>query len=117
MKTIKVEQFLQSAFSNDQAEMLKEKIEEALKNEEKIVIDFQGITKFTTLFFNFSTGYFISTLGRKKYDSIFQVVNLNELGQSTYNHSYNNCIRDEQYGNLDTISKKIKDILEGTDDL
>ena len=116
MITINVANFLQSAFSNDQAEMLKGKIEEALNKEEKITIDFKGITKFTTLFFNFSTGYFITTLGKKKYDDIFQVVNLNELGQSTYNHSYNNCIRDEQSGNSDILSK-IRDIIEGMDDL
>jgi len=116
MRTINVADFLQSAFSNDQAEMLKDKIQDELKNDDKIILDFKGITKFTTLFFNFSTGYFLSTLGREKYDHIFQVINLNELGQSTYNHSYNNCIRDEKSGDTD-IMTKIMDIIKGADEL
>ena len=53
MMTIVVANFLPNAFSNDQAEQLKEKIVEALKTDDKIIIDFRGITKFTALFFNF----------------------------------------------------------------
>lgn len=116
MMTIVVANFLPNAFSNDQAEQLKEKIVEALKTNDKIVIDFSGITKFTTLFFNFSTSYFLSVMGKEKYDKIFQVINLNELGQSTYNHSYNNCIRDEKNGDSD-IRLKIEDIIKNVDDI
>lgn len=116
MMTIVVANFLPNAFSNDQAEQLKEKIVEALKTDDKIIIDFRGITKFTALFFNFSTSHFLSVMGKAKYDKIFQVINLNELGQSTYNHSCNNCIRDEKNGDSD-IRLKIEDIIKNVDDI
>ena len=79
MMTIVVANFLPNAFSNDQAEQLKEKIVEALKTDDKII-------------------------------------NLNELGQSTYNHSCNNCIRDEKNGDSD-IRLKIEDIIKNVDDI
>lgn len=116
MSKINVAEFLPSAFSNEQAEILKEKISDALKEDDKVIIDFAGITKFTTLFFNFSTGFFVSTLGKEKYDKIFDVINLNELGDSTYTHSYNNCIRDE-IGKAEEIQSKIMDIIKSTDDI
>lgn len=114
MRIIKVADFIPNAFSNDQAEVLKGEIEKLLNIEDKIVIDFEGITKYTTLFFNFSTGYFINRLGKDKYDSIFEIRNLNPLGESTYNHSYNNSIRDELKS--DYIREKIWDILNSTND-
>lgn len=116
MVNIKVKDILPSAFSNEQAELLKGKINEVLEDN-KIVLDFSGITKFTTLFFNFSTGYFINLLGKEKYDSKFEIQNLNELGESTYIHSYNNSIRRETSGSDDDMMEKILSIINSPDEV
>ncbi len=115
MISICVSDFLPSAFSNEQAELLKRKINEVINQEDKIVLDFDGITKFTTLFFNFSTGYFINLLGKERYDDKFELRNLNQLGESTYFHSYNNSVRDELQGQED-MNVKIQNILNGLDE-
>lgn len=115
MIRIKVNDFLPSAFSNEQSELLRSKIDAVLKKEDKIVLDFSGITKFTTLFFNFSTGYFINLLGKEKYDSKFEIQNLNKLGESTYIHSYNNSVREELSGS-DEMQAKILSIINSTDE-
>lgn len=115
MTIIKVNDFLQSAFSNEQAELLREKIDGVI-NDDKIILDFTGITKFTTLFFNFSTGYFVNQLGKKAYDAKFDIQNLNKLGESTYIHSYNNSVRDEVCGSNE-MREKIMSIINGTDEM
>ena len=115
MKTIKVKDLIQSSFSNEQAEILNKDITKALEeNQDKIILDFDGITRYTTLFFNFSTGYFLKSLGKSKYDQIFQIKNLTQLGESTYRHSYNNSI-DDKYKDKE-IQKEILCILEGTNE-
>ncbi|MBR1865552.1 MAG: STAS-like domain-containing protein [Lachnospiraceae bacterium] len=116
MANIYVNDFLPRAFSNDQAELLKQKINEVINHEDKIVLDFSGITKFTTLFFNFSMGYFITQLGKEKYDSMFELKNLNQLGESTYIHSYNNSVRDELSGS-EEMKAKIMDIINSSDEI
>lgn len=115
MISIRVSDFLSSAFSNEQAELLKQKISEYIDKEDKIVLDFSGITKFTTLFFNFSTGFFINTLGKEKYDNQFDIENLNDLGESTYIHSYNNSVKNELKGS-DEMQAQIMDIINSSDD-
>lgn len=113
MNKIKVMDFIPNAFSSEQALILKRKIEEALKEEEEIQIDFTGINKYTTLFFNFSTGYFINKLGRKEYDSRIKVKNLTQLGESTYQNSYDNAVRDKIRSD---IADEIMNILNNQDE-
>lgn len=102
MKEIKVMDFIPNAFSSEQALILKRKIEEGLENQREIQIDFEGISKYTTLFFNFSTGYFINKLGKAEYDSRIKVKNLTKLGESAYQNSYDNSVSDK-------IQKDIED--------
>lgn len=52
---------------------------------------------------------------KENYDKRFKLINLNELGKSTYNHSYNNCLRDEFIG-TEKINLQIKEILSSVDD-
>ena len=115
MKKIEVSSIITNAFSSDQALKLRDEMDKYLSNEEEVTLDFTDINKFTTLFFNFSTGYFISTLGRNKYDSLVKVINLSDFGQNTYKNSYNNAIRND-YKNA-TIKNEIISILENPDEL
>lgn len=110
MEKIKVCDFIESSFSNAQAMILKAVIAKKLaKNPDRVVLDFSGITRFTTLFFNFSTGYYLKMLGKEEYDRTFELINLSELGQSTYYHSYNNSLNDEMKDKK--INNAILDIL------
>lgn len=115
MNNIKVCELINSAFSNEEANILKACIEKKLLTENKIILDFEGITQFTTLFFNFSTGFFVKEYGKEKYDDIFELINLSELGESTYIHSYNNSLRNEKDAN--EIQKAILDIIQNIDDI
>ena len=115
MISIKVNKFLESAFSNEQAEILKGEISNYIDKGDKIVLDFDGITKFTTLFFNFSTGYFINLLGKEKYDRVFELRNLNDLGESTYIHSYNNSVKNDLKGS-EEMQAQIMNIINSTDE-
>lgn len=92
MKTIIVNEFIKSAFAQEKALIIRNKIQEYLAEEDKIILDFAGITKFTALFFNFSTGYIISLIGPKNYDDKISLINLSALGQSAYKSSYNNAV-------------------------
>ena len=115
MISIKVNKFLQSAFSNEQAEILKGEISNYIDKGDKIVLDFDGITKFTTLLSNFSTGYFINLLGKEKYDRVFELRNLNDLGESTYIHSYNNSVKNDLKGS-EEMQAQIMNIINSTDE-
>lgn len=109
MKTIIVNEFIKSAFSQEKALLIRNKIEEYLPKEDKIILDFSGITKFTTLFFNFSTGYIISLLGPDEYNKRISLVNLSSLGKSTYDSSYNNAI--DKYEPNKGIEKKVLEVI------
>lgn len=115
MNVIKVADVIENAFSSNQAEKLKEEIQKYLDENREVCLDFNGIDKFTTLFFNFSTGYFISKLGKEKYNQLVTLKNLTNLGESTYNNSYQNAIRDD-YENA-VIENKIIDILKNPDEV
>ena len=73
------------------------------------------LQNFTTLFFNFSTGYFINLLGKENYDRVFELRNLNDLGESTYIHSYNNSVKNDLKGS-EEMQAQIMDIINSTDE-
>ena len=115
MGRLVVKEFVSNAFSNEQALILKEQIKNNLVESEKLILDFQGISQYTTLFFNFSTGYFIKKMGKESYDNQFELQNLSELGVSTYTHSYNNSLRDVK--DDEKISNAIQSILTDIGDV
>lgn len=115
MKKIKVADIISNAFSSEQAIELKKEMEKYLDNEEEILLDFTGIDKYTTLFFNFSTGYFIGKIGKENYDKLVKLENLSNLGQSTYQNSYYNATRDD-FENA-TIENEIINILKNPDEV
>lgn len=88
-----VKELIPNAFSSQQADILKKVIEDGLENNETVELDFSGIGRFTTLFFNFSTGVFITKLGPSDYRKRIKVENLSELGKSTYYNSFENAAK------------------------
>ena len=114
MSIIRVHEIINSAFSQEKAIILRERIAKIITYEQEIVLDFEGITKFTTLFFNFSTGYFVSILGPKEYDKKIKLVNLTELGKSVYESSYLNAVT--KYAPCQDIQDEITNIIKNPEE-
>ena len=95
--------------------ILRDKIEELIKKEERIVIDFEKITLFATPFFNASIGYFVLKLGPEKFNQKFELINMTKLCEDTFNHSYNNAV--ESYSkkiNLEEVGEITKKNIENS---
>lgn len=97
MKTIIVKQLCSNTFSKKNALLLRNEISKSLNQEESIMLDFEDTSKYTTLFFNFSTGYFISLLSKEEYDKRISLKGLSPLGKSMYKASYNNAVMKEEF--------------------
>ena len=89
---IKALDFIKTGFSADDANELDKVIQPLFERGEKIVVDFEGIKIFTTLFFNNVFAKYILTIGPETYQECFALENLSELGQTTYQHSFDNAV-------------------------
>lgn len=90
---IKMKELSSTAFDAEDANLLKVEIKKALAQEEKIIIDFEGIERYATLFFNFSLLSYAKQLGKQKYDATFTIINLSDFEQKVYNRFYKNSIK------------------------
>lgn len=87
MMTIHVSEFIATAFSPEDAEKINPVISQAVADNEVVVLDFSGITFFTTYFFSSAITRFVFELGPEMYDKKFQVTGLTEVGKTAYTHS------------------------------
>ena len=88
---IKVKDFINMAFSYEDGMLIRDKISEALATEQPLEIDFEGITVFTTMFFNACLGHFVFTNSIEWYEKTIKVINLNQMGIETHKHSIENA--------------------------
>lgn len=88
MKEIKMIDISTDAASKNSAELLRKIIKENI-TENLIVIDFSGITRFTTTFFNNSIGRLGCTYGEFIIDKV-QCVNMSIVGKESYDSVINN---------------------------
>lgn len=114
MKTIEVNELCKFAISEEKGLLLREKITDLLQdnNSEEVLLNFKGISMFTTPFFNSSIGYFILKYGPEEFDKRIKLVGLEEMGQETYQHSrenaidfYNNKVNIKEVGEI--VSKNL----------
>lgn len=105
---IKAIDFIKTGFSADDANKLDNVIQPLFEQGEKIIVDFEGIKIFTTLFFNNVFAKYILKIGPEKYQERFALENLSELGQTTYQHSFENAIN---YYRLSDAGKKAQDTI------
>ena len=106
--------YIKTGFSMEDANKLQEAIKNSLLDE-KITIDFSGIKIFTTLFFNNALTKYVMNFGPEKYKEKFEVINLSEIGNVTYQHSLENAMN---YYNLSEDGKKSQDsIVSDVDDV
>ena len=89
---IRASEYIKTGFSANDAACLGTIIEPMVGKGEKIEIDFSNIKIFTTLFFNIALTKYIVQFGPKKYEEMFDVLNLSDVGQSTYQHSFDNAV-------------------------
>lgn len=107
-------EYIKTGFSIEDANKLQEAINKNLLDE-KITIDFSGIKIFTTLFFNNALTKYVINLGPEKYKEKFEIINLSEIGNMTYEHSLENAMN---YYNLSEDGRKIQDsIVSDVDDV
>lgn len=94
-KKLIVSDLIKNGLSENNGLLIREKIEkilEEIKEGDSIVLNFKDITLFATPFFNSSIGYFLLKLGPEKFNKIFKLEEISELGKSTYQHSYENAV-------------------------
>lgn len=88
---ILAKKYIETGFSAEDAEKLDAIINPIFQKREKVVIDFDGITIFTTLFFNTALGKYVMEIGPDEYGKLFELKNLSDVGEVTYQHSLDNA--------------------------
>lgn len=89
---IKAKEYIKTGFSANDAQQLLAAIEPLLNQNKKVQIDFSDIQIYTTLFFNNALTKYVVQLGPEKFKETFELLHLTEIGQSTFQHSYDNAL-------------------------
>lgn len=112
-KTIKISSITSMAMTEDAGMMLRNEMSDTIEQEEKVILDFEGIGLFATPFFNASIGYFVLKLSPEKYNQQVTVINLSDLGRETYSHSLQNAVSVYQnQTDLDMVGKITMETIE-----
>lgn len=90
MKKIIIKEITKEAASQSSGEKLLSIMEPLIKNNEEFCIDFEGLTRFASPFFNNSFAKLALIYGFESIDSI-EILNLSEVGTDTYNTSMENA--------------------------
>jgi len=89
---IEAKEHISSGFSAKDAEIISLIINKGLESEKSVEIDFKDIRYFTTLFFNLALTSLLDKMSNEEYQSRIKIINLSEVGQETYEHSYENAV-------------------------
>jgi len=90
MKTISISSFSNEAASKTKGELLKREIEPSIASHEEVTVDFSGITRFASPFFNNSFASLVIQYGI----DILNCIHLSEIsntGRETYETSIENA--------------------------
>lgn len=91
MNTIKISNITNEAASKVKGILLRDQLEQQIEaNEQEIYVDFSGITKFASPFFNNSFAALALIYGFHTIQSI-QLINISEVGLETYKTSIDNA--------------------------
>lgn len=88
---IKIKDIADMAITEEQGFKLRAEIAKVINNNDKITLDFDGITVFTTTFFSASIGYYILKLSPKECRNRFILTNLSKAGKHAYRCSFENA--------------------------
>ncbi|MCI9059038.1 MAG: STAS-like domain-containing protein [Lachnospiraceae bacterium] len=111
MNTIIISTISNEAASKTKGLLLKERLDPLLSSKKhNIVVDFSGITRFASPFFNHSFAALALVYGFEQIRSI-KIENISEVGQSTYQTSMENAEMVAQY---DKQIEEINQIIDNT---
>ena len=105
---INVHNYIQNGFSNDDAELLRPHVLKALKSKGLVILDFNRVEFYTTLFFSQALTYLLEEMGENEYKKRIKVINLSESGESTYNHALEYAL--EYYGKTEEERRMIDEL-------
>ena len=88
---VKIKDIADMAITEEQGFKLRAEIAKVINNNDKITLDFDGITAFTTTFFSASIGYFVLKLSPKECRNRFILTNLSKAGKHAYHCSFENA--------------------------
>lgn len=91
MAQIKIVDICPIAMTEEQGLLVRDAMEPAVATNEAVVLDFTGISLFATMFFNASIGYYIVEKGVDYCTKNINLINISELGEETYKHSFLNA--------------------------
>lgn len=91
METIKITDFSKEAASKTKGDALKELMEPLLQENKDFTVDFSGITRFASPFFNNSFAKLALIYGFKQINAI-NIINMSETGHLTYQTSIDNAL-------------------------
>lgn len=116
METIMVKDYIQSAFSANDVDIIKPIIDKALDEYNQVILDFTGIKFFTYLFMTTGITCYVDILGEEKYKNSIQVQGLSGIGQATYDHSlefaieWNQLTGEQKEAQIKAFSEIMEDI-------
>jgi hypothetical protein len=93
MKLNIYELFGENCMSQQAGQRLYEKIHPALQRGQLVELDFAGVKRFLSVFFNFAIGQLLRDINPDTLDRLLTVSNLTPVGQQTYEHVMENAKR------------------------
>jgi hypothetical protein len=112
--TIRANQYIKTAFSIEDANTLEKEISNAKDANDEIIIDFTNIKFFTTLFFNNSICKHVLELGPELFNKKYKIINISDVGKSTYDHSYENAV---EYYKLSPEDREVQSEIVESDEM
>lgn len=91
MTQIRIIDICPMAMTENQGFLVRNAMANAASANESIVLDFEGISLFATMFFNASIGYYIVEKGVDYCTRNIKLINISDLGWETYTHSFENA--------------------------
>lgn len=91
MKELIISSFVPMAMTEKQGMVIRNEIEKYIKIEDVIILDFSNIHMYATMFFNAIIGYYARVLTPQGCIEKIKLSNISDLGQDTFNHSFENA--------------------------
>lgn len=93
MKLNVCELFGENCMSQQAGQQLYEKIYPVLQAGQPVELDFAGVKRFLSVFFNFAIGQLLRDIPSDRLDRLLTVSNLSPVGQQTYDRVMENAVR------------------------
>ncbi len=107
--TIYVKDICQYAMFDTDGMLLRAKMLEVWNAGNSVLLDFDHIGLYATMFFNASIGWFVMQYDPAEVEARIKTKNLTPLGQNTYRHSFENAIAIKNQPNMQTALSSYTD--------